>query len=57
MEELVIQNGAKLVKSVSKKTSFIVAGNKPGPDKIEAASKLGIKIIGSEDFLKMLDLA
>lgn len=56
LEELVVQNGAKLVKSVSKKTSFIVAGNKPGPDKIESASQLGIKIISSEDFLKMLGL-
>ncbi|MGQ9847030.1 MAG: NAD-dependent DNA ligase LigA [Bacteroidales bacterium] len=56
IEELVIQNGAKLVKSVSKKTSFVVAGNKPGPDKIELASQLGIKIISSEEFLKMLDL-
>lgn len=56
LEELVIQNGAKLVKSVSKKTSFIVAGNKPGPDKIESALQLGIKIISSKDFLKMLGL-
>lgn len=56
LEELVILNGAKLVKSVSKKTSFIVAGSKPGPDKIKLANQLGIRIITSEEFLKMIGL-
>ncbi len=57
LEELVSLNGAKLVKSVSKKTSFVVAGNKPGPDKMESAGQLEIKIISSEDFLKMIGLS
>jgi len=56
IEELVIQNSGKLVKSVSKNTSFIVAGQKPGPDKMEQAQKLGIKVISSNDFLKILGL-
>ncbi|NSW46029.1 MAG: NAD-dependent DNA ligase LigA [Bacteroidales bacterium] len=56
IEELVVLNGAKLVKSVSKNTSFIVAGNKPGPDKMELAQKLGIKIISSNEFLKLIGL-
>jgi len=56
LEELVILNGAKLVKSVSKNTSFIIAGDKPGPDKMVKAQKLGIKIISSDDFLKLIEL-
>jgi DNA ligase (NAD+) len=51
IEELVKQNGGKLVKSVSKKTSFIVAGSKPGPDKMESAQKFSVQIITKEDFL------
>ena len=54
MEELVVLNGGKLVKSVSKSISFIVAGDKPGPDKIEKATKFNIKIISQQDFLKLI---
>ncbi len=54
MEELVALHGGKLVKSVSKSTSFIVAGENPGPDKIEKAQKLGIKIITQNDFLNII---
>ncbi len=54
MEELVVQNGGKLVKSVSKKTSFIVAGEKPGPDKMTLAQKFSIPVISKEDFLKKI---
>jgi DNA ligase (NAD+) len=55
MEELVMHHGGKLVKSVSKSTSLIVAGEKPGPDKIQLAQQYGIKIIDQSEFLSMLD--
>ncbi|MCX7862417.1 MAG: NAD-dependent DNA ligase LigA [Bacteroidales bacterium] len=55
MEELVIQHNGKLVKSVSKSTSFIVAGEKPGPDKMELAQKYGIRIMNQQEFLNILE--
>lgn len=56
LEELVLNYGGKLVKSVSKSTSFIVAGEKPGPDKIEKAEKLNVQIISVTEFLKLIEL-
>lgn len=55
LEEFVINYGGKLVKSVSKSTTFIVAGEKPGPDKIEKAEKLNVQIISATEFLKLLE--
>lgn len=51
LEELVEKYNGKLVKSVSKNTSYIVAGEKPGPDKIDKANALKIPIISKEEFL------
>ncbi|OFX27938.1 MAG: DNA ligase (NAD(+)) LigA [Bacteroidetes bacterium GWA2_32_17] len=56
LEELVDNFGGKLVKSVSKLTSFIVAGEKPGPDKIDKAAKLNIKVISRDEFLRMIEI-
>ncbi len=47
-------NGAKVSSSISKKTSFIVAGDKMGPSKKEKAEKLGVEIISEQDLLDML---
>lgn len=48
-------NGGKNVGSISKKTSFVLAGDKMGPSKLEKANKLGIPIISEDDFLDMLN--
>ena len=40
--------------SISSKTSFILAGDNMGPAKLEKASKLGIKIMNEEEFLKLI---
>ena len=40
--------------SVSKKTSYLVAGTEPG-SKHEKAKKLGVKIIGEKEFLKLIE--
>lgn len=56
LEELVDNYCGKLVKSVSKLTSFVVAGEKPGPDKIDKATKLNVKIISRNEFLKMIGI-
>lgn len=48
-------HGGKNVSSISKKTSFILAGDGMGPAKLEKAQALGIEIMGEEDFLAMLE--
>lgn len=52
---LIEKNGGKNVGSVSSKTNYILAGDNMGPAKLEKAQKLGVKIIGEEDFLKLID--
>lgn len=39
--------------SISKETDYLVAGEEPG-SKLEKAKKLGVKIIGEEEFLEMI---
>ncbi|MGC8802874.1 MAG: NAD-dependent DNA ligase LigA, partial [Bacteroidales bacterium] len=54
LEELVVAHGGKLVDSVSSKTSYIVAGENPGPSKIQKAQQWGIPIISENEFLEMI---
>lgn len=51
---MIEQNGGKNVGSISGKTSFILAGDNMGPSKLQKAEKLGITIIGEDEFLAML---
>lgn len=51
---MIEQHGGKNSGSVSGKTDYILAGDNMGPAKLEKASKLGVKIIGEEEFLNML---
>ena len=54
MKELIAAHGGKAGSSVSGKTSFLLAGTKPGPEKLRQCEKLGIPVISEEDFRKML---
>ncbi|MCR5464232.1 MAG: NAD-dependent DNA ligase LigA [Bacteroidales bacterium] len=54
MKRLIEVNGGKNSSSVSSKTSFLLAGSKPGPEKIKKAGDLGISIIGEEEFMAMI---
>lgn len=45
--------GGEATESVSKNTSFVVVGDNPG-SKMQKAEKLGIKIIGEQDFLSLI---
>lgn len=54
-KDMIERNGGKNVSSISKKTSFILAGDNMGPAKYEKAQKLGIPIISEDEFLKMLE--
>ncbi|MBQ7996858.1 MAG: NAD-dependent DNA ligase LigA [Paludibacteraceae bacterium] len=51
---LIEANGGKNVGSVSKKTSFILAGENMGPEKLKKAENLGIKLMSEEEFLEMI---
>lgn len=51
--KLIEQNGGKTSSSVSKKTSYVLAGEEAG-SKLTKAQSLGIDILSEEEFLKML---
>lgn len=51
---IIEQNGGKNAGSISKKTSFILAGENMGPAKAEKANSLGIPLIREDDFLQMI---
>jgi DNA ligase (NAD+) len=46
--------GGKNVGSISKKTSFILAGDKVGPSKLEKAEKFGVQLISEDEFMDMI---
>ncbi len=48
-------HGGKNVSSISKKTNYVLAGDKMGPSKLKKAEDLGIPIISEDDFLGMLE--
>lgn len=52
---LIENNGGKNVTSISKKTSFILAGDNMGPSKLEKAKKLAIPLMTESEFLQILE--
>lgn len=48
------RHGGKNVGSISKKTDYVLAGDKMGPSKLKKAQDLGIPIISEEDFVGMI---
>lgn len=54
IEEAIISNGGKAASSVSKKTSFVVAGDNAG-SKLAKAEELGVEIIDEEEFQRRLN--
>lgn len=53
-KKIIEENGGKNTGSISKKTSFILAGEGMGPSKREKAEKLGIPIIDEATFLEKI---
>lgn len=51
---MIERNGGKNVGSVSAKTSFILAGENMGPEKLKKAEKLGVKLLTETEFLAMI---
>lgn len=54
-EKIIKQNGGKTSSSVSKKTSFVLAGENAG-SKYDKAEALGVKIINEQEFNNMLSI-
>lgn len=54
LKAVIEKYGGKNVGSISKKTSFIVAGDKMGPSKLEKAEKLGVQLISEDEFIAMI---
>jgi DNA ligase (NAD+) len=53
LEELIERLGGHAAKSVSKKTSYVLAGDEAG-SKLDKAKALGVKVIDEEGFDKMI---
>ena len=54
-KEMIEAHGGKNVSSISKKTSFVLAGANMGPSKLEKAEKLGVPLLREDEFLALLD--
>jgi len=54
LKKLIEVNGGKISSSISKKTSFILAGSNMGPSKKQKAEALNIEIINEEEFIKII---
>lgn len=54
LKELIELHGGKNSGSISGKTSFVLAGDNMGPEKLKKAQSLGVPIISEDDFEKMI---
>ena len=54
MKALIIAHGGKNSGSISGKTSFLLAGEKAGPEKLKKADSLGVPVISEDDFRDMV---
>ena len=55
MKALIERHSGKVGSSISGNTTYMVAGEKCGPSKLEKATKLGVEIISEEEFLKIVN--
>ena len=54
IKDIISRNGGKNSTSVSSKTSFLLAGANPGPEKLRKCADLGVSVIGEDEFRRML---
>jgi DNA ligase (NAD+) len=54
LKQLIEKNGGRVASSISKKTNYVVAGDKMGPSKRTKAEDLGISILSEDEFLSMI---
>lgn len=54
MKTLITLHGGKNSGSISGKTSYLLVGDKAGPEKLKKAESLGIDIINEDEFMKLI---
>ena len=54
LKQLIDKNGGKNVSSISKKTTYLLAGKNVGPSKLAKVKKLNIKIISEDEFIEII---
>lgn len=54
LKKAIEDNGGKVSSSISKKTTYVVAGDNMGPSKKTKAESLGVQIISEDDFIQMI---
>src|SRR5699024_6680239 len=55
LKKRIEDNGGKVTSSISGRTTMLVAGDKMGPSKFQAAEKHKVQIINEKDFLRILE--
>ncbi len=55
MKALIAAHGGKNTGSVSGSTTYLLAGEKAGPEKLRKAEKLGVKVISEEEFYQLIN--
>ena len=56
IKSLIIAHGGKSSGSISSKTTYLLAGEKPGPEKIRKAEALGVEMIDEQKFREMIEI-
>ena len=51
---MIEKHGGKNVGSISKKTTFVIAGDNMGPSKKQKAEELGVPILTEEEFINKI---
>ena len=54
LKKAIEQNGGKVTGSVSGKTSYLLAGENMGPEKLKKAEKLGVKLLSEAEFMALI---
>lgn len=55
LTQLILDNGGKILGSISSKLDYLIAGDKMGPSKLAKAQKLNIPIISEEELIKLIE--
>lgn len=54
IKESIEQHGGRVASSVTSKTSYLLAGEKAGPEKLRKAQSLGVPLMTEEEYLKLI---
>lgn len=54
LKALIERHGGKNAGSISSKTAFLLAGDKPGPEKLKQCESLGITVLSEDSFMALL---